>query len=120
MPWIKQEDCIGCGACVEKCPQDAIIMEKEKARINMDECIRCGTCHDICPQDAVRHDSERVPIEIEENIKKTKRILESCETKQAKIIFLEKTVKAFKREMKVAGKSAEQAEELKNKISLEK
>jgi len=27
MPWIKQEDCVGCETCIEECPVDAIYLE---------------------------------------------------------------------------------------------
>ena len=44
MPWVDVEKCTGCRVCVEKCPVSAIVMEDEKAEINMDQCIHCGTC----------------------------------------------------------------------------
>ena len=68
MPWIKAEDCIGCGDCVEACPVDAIVMEDVVAVIDMRDCIRCGTCHDACPQGAVRHDGEKIPEEVAANV----------------------------------------------------
>ena len=60
MPWIKGEDCIGCGICVENCPVGTISLENDVAVIDMVNCIHCGICHDTCPKLAVRHDSEKI------------------------------------------------------------
>jgi len=87
MPWVNEEMCVGCGLCVEECPVDAISLQgNDTAAINDDECIRCGKCHDVCPQEAVRHDSERIPIEV----------------------LLERMVRYFAKEKKVAELSIEQ------------
>lgn len=114
VPWVKQEDCTGCGICVEQCPVNAIDLEHDKARINMDDCIRCGKCHDVCPQDAVRHDSELIPIEIEANIQKTKQLMNHFGSTQEKIDFLERMIKHFNKEKKVAEKSLEQTKILRD------
>lgn len=78
MPWVRQEDCTGCGDCIEKCPVEAISMIDEKADIDMEKCIRCAICHNICPEEAVRHDSEMVPVEIEANVIRTKKSMGAC------------------------------------------
>jgi ferredoxin len=78
MPWINEEDCDGCGICVEECPVDTIVMKDEEAEINMDGCIRCGVCHDVCPQDAVRHDGEKTTERVDSNVETTKRYMELC------------------------------------------
>ncbi len=51
MPTIKAEDCVGCGACVDACPQDAITVD-DVAVISAD-CIDCGACIDECPSGAI-------------------------------------------------------------------
>ena len=51
MPTIKAEDCVGCGACVDACPQDAITVD-DVAVIGAD-CIDCGACIDECPSGAI-------------------------------------------------------------------
>jgi ferredoxin len=108
MPWINEDLCVSCGICVDDCPVDAITLnEDQKAIINEDECIRCGQCHDICPQEAVRHDSERIPQEVEANIEKTKGLFRHFESPQAKQAFLERTVRYFKKEQKVASLTIE-------------
>jgi len=58
MPWVNQNKCIGCGACVNICPVGAISMENGKAVIDQNKCIHCGKCLDICPQGAIRPNSE--------------------------------------------------------------
>jgi ferredoxin len=53
MPAIVDEDtCIGCGACVDVCPVDAISMN-DKAKIDADSCTECGACVDECPVEAI-------------------------------------------------------------------
>lgn len=112
MPWVKQEDCVGCGVCVEECPVNAISMVDEKAEINMDECIRCGVCHDVCPQDAVRHDSERIPQEVEENIEWTRGLLRHYETEEERDAFIERIKRHFVKERKVIEKTLERLDSL--------
>lgn len=51
MPTIKAEDCVGCGACVDACPENAITMD-DIAVIGAD-CIECGACIDECPSGAI-------------------------------------------------------------------
>ena len=46
--------CVGCGACLEVCPVNAITGEKkEKHTIDRDVCINCGRCFDTCKFDAI-------------------------------------------------------------------
>ena len=107
MPWVKKEDCVGCGICVDECPVDAIFMEDEKAEINMDLCIRCGICHEVCPQDAVRHDNEKIPQEIEANIEWTKDLMKYYKTKEERERFIERIKRHFKKEKIVMEKTLE-------------
>ena len=116
MPWVKEEDCIGCETCVEECPVDAISMKNEKAHINMALCIRCGICHDVCPVEAVRHDSERIPIEIEANMEYTNRLMQHFETEEEKREFLGRMIKHFNKEKVVAEKTIEKVKMLKEQI----
>lgn len=115
MPWVKQEDCIGCESCVRECPTDAISMEEEIAGIDMSECIRCGVCHDVCPQDAVRHDSEKIPVEVEENIEWTKDLMDRYyDTKEEKEGFVRRIKKHFKKEKQIAERTLERLESLRS------
>lgn len=49
---VIEEECTACGACVDICPQDAIVI-KDVAVIDNDACVECGACIDECPQDAI-------------------------------------------------------------------
>jgi len=115
MPWIDKNKCVGCGICVRECPVDAISMKEERAVIDMEKCIRCGKCHDICPQEAVRHDSERIPLEIKGNMGKVEKDLENFKTQKEKEDFLERMIKHYNKEKKVAEGTIEKI----SKISLE-
>ena len=51
---IEADDCIGCTACKNVCPVDAISGEaKEVHEIDVETCIECGACVDACPVDAI-------------------------------------------------------------------
>jgi len=51
---VKPEDCIGCGACIKVCPNEAITGEKKKAHvIDAEKCVHCGMCVGACPTDAI-------------------------------------------------------------------
>ena len=59
IPHINPEKCIGCGACVNACPPDALIMEWDKEHgvkrltYNAARCIRCARCIEVCPTGAM-------------------------------------------------------------------
>jgi len=50
---INQEDCIGCGTCIQKCPMETIELEDSVAVLNPEKCIGCGVCVHNCPEDAI-------------------------------------------------------------------
>lgn len=74
--YISEEDCVGCGSCVEVCPiempnyfDEGIGMVKAAyipfpqavplcATIDKDYCIECKLCNQICERGAVVHDQE--------------------------------------------------------------
>jgi ferredoxin len=47
------DDCIGCGSCVEMCPQKSIVTENVPYMIMQDHCLHCGNCLTACPVGAV-------------------------------------------------------------------
>jgi len=51
---INIEDCIGCGACTERCPIEAITNGQDQVPvINLDRCIGCGLCVAVCPNGSI-------------------------------------------------------------------
>ncbi len=53
-PKVKEEKCIACGVCIERCPENAIArLENNKAKINEELCISCGECVAFCPSRAI-------------------------------------------------------------------
>jgi Fe-S-cluster-containing hydrogenase component 2 len=47
------DECIGCGACAEICPVDAVKMINDQPRVDLDWCIGCGVCAIQCPADVI-------------------------------------------------------------------
>jgi ferredoxin len=45
-------NCIGCGACEDACPSEAIKVD-DVAKIDGDKCTDCGACVDECPQGCI-------------------------------------------------------------------
>ena len=50
--WIKTS-CIGCGICVETCPEKALGQTSEGITINRTVCTGCGLCTEECPTTAM-------------------------------------------------------------------
>lgn len=46
--------CIGCGTCVDTCPNFALSLKEGKAVVDSSKCILCGYCNPVCPQFALR------------------------------------------------------------------
>ena len=51
---IDYEKCIGCGLCVNDCPNAHLYLENKKAKAVETGCIECGHCFAICPMNAVK------------------------------------------------------------------
>lgn len=51
---IDHKHCTGCGACVEACPQPAVVLVRDKytfvyPSIDSGKCAQCGRCEEVCP-----------------------------------------------------------------------
>src|SRR6056297_2727211 len=118
MPWVKKEDCVGCGICVDKCPVGSITLTDGVASIDMTNCIHCGVCHSACPRGAVEHDSEKIPEEVRANVDKTKSFMEDCAKylgeEKEKQKCLNSMIKHFNKEKIVVEKTLEELKLLTN------
>ncbi len=47
------DNCIGCGSCLEVCPQQCIDLSDTTAVIAQEHCLHCGNCMSVCPVGAV-------------------------------------------------------------------
>ncbi len=53
-PVIEADECIGCGICVDKCPQEVLeVVNGVVEAVNEDACIACGDCVEECPMGAI-------------------------------------------------------------------
>lgn len=55
---VDQEECIGCGDCIERCHMGAIIMAGETAQVEPKRCIGCGVCISECPTEALKFEQK--------------------------------------------------------------
>ena len=65
MSCINISDCVGCKACANSCPKDAIVFQEDECGfsypfINAEICIQCGKCEQTC--NAVKAINVRLPL----------------------------------------------------------
>ena len=59
-PEQNPQQCIGCAACVNACPSNALTVETDLAtgelawEFNLGRCIFCGRCEEVCPTAAIQ------------------------------------------------------------------
>jgi NAD-dependent dihydropyrimidine dehydrogenase PreA subunit len=59
---IDRTECMGCGACLEVCPESALYLVEGKAYVDASRCTKCGACVEVCPEEAIRLEREPVPV----------------------------------------------------------
>jgi uncharacterized protein len=52
-PFVDREACHACQVCVRWCPEEAIALDQDKARIDETLCIGCGECITVCQPSAI-------------------------------------------------------------------
>ncbi len=56
--------CIGCGLCVDACPEDACTLTRENGIVtDLHRCTGCGKCADVCPTLATEMSGRRASVE---------------------------------------------------------
>jgi len=66
---VDRETCVGCGACAEACPFEALGVPKGALAIDRDACMGCGVCVAACPQGALsleRDPAKGKPLQVRE------------------------------------------------------
>ncbi len=50
---IDHERCIGCGSCMQVCPERSLGLVEGTARVILDASLQCGHCAAVCPEAAI-------------------------------------------------------------------
>lgn len=63
---IDKKDCVGCNACVQRCPKHCISMREDEQgfhypKVDLDLCIQCNLCEKVCP--VINQAESRKPLE---------------------------------------------------------
>jgi pyruvate formate lyase activating enzyme len=67
----RQERCIGCGECIQICPQKVLTQTAEGVVCDPAKCVGCQTCADHCPSEAIEFVGRKVTVaEVVRQIKK--------------------------------------------------
>lgn len=64
---VDEEQCIGCGECIDACQFGALDLYGGRSRVDWDACMGCGVCVDKCSQGAlalVRDERKGTPLEM--------------------------------------------------------
>ena len=51
---VDDDECVGCGACVDRCQMDALTMDGDLVVRDAERCLGCGLCMSVCPADAMK------------------------------------------------------------------
>lgn len=53
-PFVKDNDCIKCTACINVCPRKIISMKNQRIIFDYSRCIACFCCQEVCPSAAIK------------------------------------------------------------------
>ena len=53
-PYVSDEPCSQCGACVEACREDALSLQDGGPVLDLSKCLSCGQCIKVCPTGTLR------------------------------------------------------------------
>lgn len=64
---VNKHDCVGCNACVQRCPKKCITMKEDEQgfiypKVDLDRCIDCHLCEKVCP--VLNQKGPREPMEV--------------------------------------------------------
>ena len=64
---VDKQNCCGCGACAQRCPQQCIAMKEDQEgflypHVDNSLCVNCGLCESVCP--FLRPEKERTPLDV--------------------------------------------------------
>lgn len=58
-PIINEDECSGCGICIDACTDGVLELIHDKAEcVNEDDCTGCASCMEECPMGAVEEIEE--------------------------------------------------------------
>ena len=58
-PVIDEELCTGCEICIDECPNNALEMVNDVAKlVRPDDCDGCESCAEECPSEAITMEGE--------------------------------------------------------------
>ncbi|MDD1764114.1 MAG: 4Fe-4S binding protein, partial [Methanobacteriaceae archaeon] len=55
---VLEDECLGCGACINECPVDCIELEMPSPIHISEKCVSCGRCVEVCPVQAIQLSEE--------------------------------------------------------------
>ncbi|MBN1246792.1 MAG: 4Fe-4S binding protein [Anaerolineae bacterium] len=55
LPEVDLSICTRCGRCVDRCPEDAVVLtEAGPIFVRPEACTYCGICETVCPEGAIQ------------------------------------------------------------------
>jgi dissimilatory sulfite reductase (desulfoviridin) alpha/beta subunit len=49
LPEVSEQPCSECGACVESCKENAVVLRDGRPFLDVSKCLTCGQCVRVCP-----------------------------------------------------------------------